>query len=100
MAACSACNTRGWSYATLDGEPGRIHFHARIEASNGGYLRDCMLVDPGIAMLPTFLVHEQVRSGQLVALMTDYRWLSAGLYALYPRARICHNGFVRCSTFW
>lgn len=45
-----------------------------------------MLADHGIAMLPTFLVHEQVGAGQLVALMTDYRWLSAGLYASYRRA--------------
>ena len=37
-------------------------------------------------MLPTFIVHEALRAGALVALLPGYRWLSAGLYAVYPRS--------------
>jgi DNA-binding transcriptional LysR family regulator len=43
-----------------------------------------VLAGLGIAMLPDFLIHDQVTSGALVALMPDYPMPEAGVYVVRP----------------
>jgi DNA-binding transcriptional LysR family regulator len=62
----------------------RIHPRARFTADNGAALVPAVLAGLGIAMLPTFLVGEQIAKGELVVLMPDYPMPEAGVYVVRP----------------
>jgi DNA-binding transcriptional LysR family regulator len=62
----------------------RIHPRARYTADNGAALVPAVLAGLGIAMLPTFLVGEQIANGELVVLMPDYPMPEAGVYVVRP----------------
>jgi DNA-binding transcriptional LysR family regulator len=67
-----------------DGQTIRIHPRARFTADNGAALVPAVLAGLGIAMLPTFLVGEQIARGELVVLMPDYPMPEAGVYVVRP----------------
>jgi DNA-binding transcriptional LysR family regulator len=62
----------------------RIHPRARFTADNGAALVPAVLAGLGIAMLPTFLVGEQIARGELVVLLPDYPMPEAGVYVVRP----------------
>ena len=67
-----------------DGQTIRIHPRARFTADNGAALVPAVLAGLGIAMLPTFLVGEQIARGELVVVMADYPMPEAGVYVVRP----------------
>jgi DNA-binding transcriptional LysR family regulator len=62
----------------------RIHPRARFTADNGAALVPAVLAGLGIAMLPTFLVGEQIARGELVILLPDYPMPESGVYVVRP----------------
>ncbi|WP_227370442.1 LysR family transcriptional regulator [Halomonas sp. M20] len=56
-------------------------------ANNAEPLRDAAINHQGIAMLPTFIAGEALRSGQLRTLLGDYPPSDITVSALYPRHR-------------
>jgi DNA-binding transcriptional LysR family regulator len=62
----------------------RIHPRARFTADNGAALVPAVLAGLGIAMLPTFLVGDEIARGELVVLMPDYPAPEAGVYVVRP----------------
>jgi DNA-binding transcriptional LysR family regulator len=69
---------------THGGRTIRFHPRARFTADNGAALVPAVLAGLGIAMLPTFLVGEQIARGELVVLMPDYPMPEAGVYVVRP----------------
>jgi DNA-binding transcriptional LysR family regulator len=61
-----------------------VHPRARFTADNGAALVPAALAGLGIALLPNFLINEHVKSGALVALMSDYPMPEAGIYVVRP----------------
>jgi DNA-binding transcriptional LysR family regulator len=59
----------------------------RYLANNADVLRSTAIAGGGIALLPTFLVGEDLRSGRLVRLLPDYPPPEQALHALYPPGR-------------
>lgn len=55
-----------------------------FRANNGDVIRLACLAGSGVAMLPTFLIADDLRSGALVELFADYRFAEYGAYAVYP----------------
>ena len=62
----------------------RVHPRARFTADNGAALVPAVLAGLGIAMLPTFLVDDEIARGELVVLMPDYPAPEAGVYVVRP----------------
>jgi DNA-binding transcriptional LysR family regulator len=56
-------------------------------SNNGEALREAALRDQGIALLPTFIVGQELQEGRLRTLLTDYRPPPVSLSILYPRHR-------------
>lgn len=56
-------------------------------SNNGDTLRSAALADQGIALLPTFIVGEELQSGALRSVLTDHKPAKLVLSALYPRHR-------------
>lgn len=64
-------------------KPGTI----AIVADNSATLRAFALTGQGVAILPQWLIQEDLQAGRLVQLLADYRFARQGVYALYPDTR-------------
>lgn len=69
------------------GKPHSVMAHSRIVANNGEIMRDMALAGLGLAILPLFIVHEQLREGTLVNALAAAVPLPDTIYALYPPTR-------------
>mgnify|MGYP000935885660 CR=1 FL=1 len=72
-----------WSFRGPAGEVS-VRTHSRIHANNGHTCRAAALAHQGIILQPDFLVHEDLRSGELVELMPAFRAAELGIFAVYP----------------
>ncbi len=66
----------GWSVARP---------RAALRVNNGIVMRDAALAGLGLALLPTFFVHEEIRSGSLVEVDIGWPPEGAELFLTYPR---------------
>jgi DNA-binding transcriptional LysR family regulator len=70
---------------SLDGKTITVHpRNTRFTADNGAALVPAVLAGLGIALMPNFLVNEQLASGALVAIMADHPMPEAGIYVVRP----------------
>ncbi|SDS72068.1 transcriptional regulator, LysR family [Pseudomonas asplenii] len=60
---------------------------SRIVADNSSVLRGFALAGQGVAILPDWLVQEDLETGRLCRLMSDFEFAEQGVYALYPNTR-------------
>jgi DNA-binding transcriptional LysR family regulator len=59
----------------------------KLCTNNAEVLRDAAVSGRGIALLPTFIASEDLRSGKLQNVLTKYRAPELSVYALYPPTR-------------
>ena len=79
--------TRGhWSFAGADG-PVQVPVKGNLEASNSLAIRDAVLGDVGISLLPLFYVQPWLRRKQLRELLPDYSQPNLFVTAVYARQR-------------
>lgn len=71
-----------WQFDGPDG-PASVKTHPRIHANSGDTCRAAALQHQGIILQPSFLVHEDLRSGRLKEILPDYKSPDLGIYALY-----------------
>jgi DNA-binding transcriptional LysR family regulator len=76
-----------WSYRGPDGEPGQVRVPVRLAASSGEFLMRAAIAGEGLVQLPSFYVHEALRTRQLLPLLTDHVWPELAAYAVYPPTR-------------
>jgi DNA-binding transcriptional LysR family regulator len=69
------------------GKPRSVMAHSRIVANNGEIMRDMALAGLGLAILPLFIVHEQLREGTLVNALAAAVPLADTIYTVYPPTR-------------
>lgn len=55
-----------WQFTGDEGEAVSVPVSARITANNGDAIRDMAVAGLGLALLPLFIVHKALKSGQLV----------------------------------
>jgi DNA-binding transcriptional LysR family regulator len=85
-----------WYYrepGTPAGEAREIPISGHLRANDSETLRDCALAGLGIALLPTWLVSEDILSGRLIAIFPELEWLIAAgperaIWAIYPPKKI------------
>ena len=59
----------------------------RLAANNGDVLRDAAIQGVGVVVLPTFIVSEPLRRGELKAVLCDFELDDPAIYAVWPPNR-------------
>ena len=78
---------------TVTDPAGTEHFYqpqpgkTAIIADNSATLRAFALTGQGVAILPEWLIAEDLQQGRLQRLLPDHRFAQQGVYALYPDTR-------------
>jgi DNA-binding transcriptional LysR family regulator len=75
-----------WKLAGPKGELA-VHVNCVMWSNNGDSLKQVALRDQGIALLPDFIVGEEIKKGALQTILDDYRPTDISLCAIYPRHR-------------
>lgn len=84
-----------WSFI-IDEEEYSVPVHARLKVNNSEIIASHALAGRAIAMLPTYLVGDHLRSGELRPLLTEYEpTVNSALYAIYSPTRYL-MAKVRC----
>jgi len=76
----------GWPFQHGRGTR-RVPVHGPLSSNNGEVLRAAALAGAGIALLPTFIVGDDLRAGTLVPLLRGAERWDAAIYAVYPPTR-------------
>jgi DNA-binding transcriptional LysR family regulator len=92
----SAYPTRNrWVFRRGDEEVS-IELPARVQSNSVHLLRDLARIGSGITCLPTLVCSEDLVSGALTPLLTDYEMPALELLAIYP---VTHRGTVKVKLF-
>jgi DNA-binding transcriptional LysR family regulator len=85
---CLVYGMRGAQWTVLQrGRPQAVDVAGRLRVDHSLALRDAVLADAGIAMMPAFYVDELVRAGTLKLLLESVRAPRVWVHAVYPRQR-------------
>lgn len=76
-----------WLFRDATGGEYHVRVNERLRSNNGDFLKQAALAGEGVALSPSFIVHDALRSGELVPLLPDYLCGELHAYALYPPAR-------------
>jgi len=76
-----------WVFNDKHDETQRVRLNPYIKSSNGEYLRDAAVSGLGIILIPTFIAYQEIERGNLIPLLTEYRYPEIDAYALYPPTR-------------
>jgi DNA-binding transcriptional LysR family regulator len=94
---------KSWTYIAPDGTQGEIEMQSKLRANSGDFLCDAAIAGHGIVILPRFIAHPALVSGELIEIMPDYKWTGLNAYVLYPsskhlprRVRELLNELVAC----
>src|SRR6185369_12266001 len=70
----------------FDGPQGHVSVKVapRMHTNSGDTCRSVALGHQGLILQPTFMIAEDLRSGQLVEVLPEYRSVEIGIYAMYP----------------
>ena len=73
----------------LEGDDGEVavRVNGRLRANNGDVLCDAARDGQGIALLPDFIVRDDVLAGRLVVLLGSHCRARRAIYAVYPPGR-------------
>lgn len=75
-----------WTFKRRD-EDLRIKLSPALQSTSSEGLRQCALAGGGIALLPSFLVGEDVRAGRLKRVLPGWDTGTLKIYALYPQRK-------------
>ncbi len=76
-----------WRYRMPNGSQGSVNVPTKILANNGDFIRCAAIAGHGIVLLPTFVIHDALRDGSLIPILTHYEWPELTMYAIYPQTR-------------
>lgn len=75
----------------LTGPEGRVVSiradNSRLKANNGDLLRMAVIGGHGVAIMPTFIVGDDLAAGRLVHLLPEWEDSTGGVFAVWPHAR-------------
>jgi DNA-binding transcriptional LysR family regulator len=78
---------RPWIVPDGHGEPAEYRPHGRIVLAHGEPLLDAVLAGCGIAFLPTWLIGDALKRGELVPVISDVPVETAAIHAIWPTTR-------------
>ena len=77
---------RSWRFESARG-PVRVGVPIGHRSNNGDVTRELLLAGLGIALLPTFLVADELRAGRLETILADRLSSEIPIYAVYPHRK-------------
>jgi len=75
------------NYQSTNGESGSIKPNIIHSFSNGDFIRQMVLSGIGFTLTPSFIVYKEIEEGSLIPFLSNYNWLEANAYAVYPPTR-------------
>jgi DNA-binding transcriptional LysR family regulator len=79
---------RLWSFRDGAGEIDEVEIGGRVEMNNGDALAALAMAGHGLCHLPTFIIHEALRAGRLVALLPGWEdEVPSHLHVVYQERR-------------
>ncbi|NIA67033.1 LysR family transcriptional regulator [Pelagibius litoralis] len=88
--SCSHLATREfWQLVDADGREQRIKVHGRLRCDNAEAMRRAAVAGVGLALMPTFLVSEDLADGTLVDVLPGFRTEVHRIFAVSP-----HTGYL------
>ena len=75
-----------WEFHGPNGRE-QVRVGGNLEANDAGALREALLAGLGVALLPLWLIGEDVRDGRLEVVMPDYPAPDSAIYAVYAPGR-------------
>jgi DNA-binding transcriptional LysR family regulator len=78
---------REWRLVGADGEVHVVPINGSLQSNNGLVNRAAALAGGGIALLPTFYLGDQLRSGDLKPVLCKFKPQEIAVYAVYPERR-------------
>ncbi|MGY8637192.1 LysR family transcriptional regulator [Bradyrhizobium sp. 14AA] len=79
---------QGWRFRTSGGSWTKAQIRSRLRFDSGEALRDCALAGLGIALLPDFLIRDDLRAGRLRRLLPALEADPVKIVTLYPGKRL------------
>ena len=76
-----------WTCVDEHGDRREVRVNVAIKASSGDFLCSAAENGLGVVSSPVFIVGDSIRRGDLVPILTGYRWPETPAYALYPPTR-------------
>jgi DNA-binding transcriptional LysR family regulator len=76
-----------WNLTDRNGNEIRTKIHPYLKASTGEFLKDAAVEGMGIIMVPSFIAHKEIESGDLVQILEDHNPPHIDAYAIYPQTR-------------
>ena len=73
-----------WEYQTPQGETLHIDVENQVECNNLPLQKNLVLAGVGVGRLPSYLCREELNSGELVAVLTDFALPKQAAYLVYP----------------
>lgn len=75
---------RDWNYTGPSGAEVIVKVQGNFESNNSLAIRECLLDGQGVALIPEFVVREDIAAGRLVSLLDGYHGFTRNLYAVIP----------------
>ncbi|MEZ5461807.1 LysR substrate-binding domain-containing protein [Dokdonella sp.] len=70
-----------------DGESVATRIHGNLLVNNGDYIAAATLEGHGISVLPTFIIGNRIKSGDLVPVLADWKVPPIAIHAVYAQTR-------------
>lgn len=77
-----------WRFASAAGEEAAVELHGRLRLNNGEAMLPAVRAGLGIAVLPDFIVAEDLAAGHLVPLLEGWSLPPVALYLVTPPGRL------------
>jgi len=87
LAYSLALQTTELTFIGPHGQAEQVAVSGNLQSNSGMVVCDAVRAGLGITASASFVVHEDLRRGDLVRLLPDYRLQARDLYALYPQNR-------------
>lgn len=76
-----------WTFTEADGRQQTVRFDRRLSMSTTGAVRTAVQTGGGLAVLPDYLVADDVAFGRIVRVLPHWTLPSGGIYAVFPQKR-------------
>ena len=84
----SRSHRQRWRFESADGQFANVPVSSRLRLDSGEALHSAIGQDLGIALMPTFLVSDELRSGRFVLLLPDVKTEEVEIRVIYPNRRL------------
>jgi len=85
-ASTSGSTRPSWSFSR-GGQSTSVQIAPQLQVDNSVLLRDALRAGFGLALMPTFVVADDIRAGSLIQVLRAYEVEPLTIYAVYPAAR-------------